>query len=479
MTSRKMASSKKRNKTGKWVIGGSIIAIALITGCLNDENHIGVYEEGEELSAGEATVFDASQNAFGLPVPTLKGKNKNIFFVGNSLFNQSWVTAPSSTTARDGLGPLFNARACDNCHTRDGRGKPQFETGDVSAGFLMRLSIPGESQHGGPLPHPIYGGQLQGSALMGIPHEGEVQIKYETIEGKYADGTPYELRKPTYEFVNLQYGALGPDVLTSPRVGTQMIGLGLLEAIPEDTLKSIVDPNDEDGDGISGRINYVWDSVNEKKSPGRYGWKANVPTIREQVAMAFNHDIGITSSLFPKDESTKSQPEAMNAVDGGTPELQEDNFDHITIYSASLGVPVRRNAKDPNVLKGKALFHEIGCADCHRPKFETGDHPEIPELGNKTIRPFTDLLLHDMGPGLADGRPDHQASGSEWRTAPLWGIGLISTVNNHTFFLHDGRARNLEEAILWHGGEGEKSKEAFKELTENERQFLIEFLNSL
>jgi len=469
----------KSIKLRKALLITSIVSIAVISGCLTQSESKAEYEKGEELSAGAATVFDASQNAFGLPSPTLEGKNKNVFFVGNSLFNQSWVTAPSSTTARDGLGPLFNARACDNCHTRDGRVKPQFETGDVSAGFLMRLSVPGENPHGGPLPEPVYGGQLQGSALMGVPHEGEVEISYELVSGNYADGSGYDLRKPNYKFVNLQYGEMHSEVLTSPRVGTQMIGLGLLEAIPEETLKSLADPDDKNGDGISGRINYVWDMVNDKKSPGRYGWKANVATIREQVAAAFLHDIGITSSMFPKDESTDSQPEAQSAPHGGNPELQEDNFDHISLYSASLGVPVRRNAKDPNVLKGKALFHEIGCADCHQPKFETSDHPEIPELGNMTIRPYTDLLLHDMGPGLADGRPNFEASGSEWRTAPLWGIGLINTVNNHTFFLHDGRARNLEEAILWHGGEGEESKQAFKKLAENERQFLIDFLNSL
>lgn len=466
------------NKTGKFIFTITIIALAIVSGCLSKTKQAR-YEKGEELSAGAATVYSATQNSFGLPVPTLEGKNKNIFFVGNSLFNQSWVTAPSSTTARDGLGPLFNARACDNCHTRDGRGKPQFETGDVSDGFLMRLSIPGTDEHGAPLPEPTYGGQLQGSAIMGIDSEGEVKITYDTIRGNYADGTAYALRKPHYHFVNLNYGKLHPEVLTSPRVGTQMIGLGLLEAIPEDSLLAIADPHDSDGDGISGRINYVWDLVNNKKSPGRYGWKANVATIREQVATAFLHDIGITSELFPKDESTASQKKAQEASQGGKPELQPDSFEHVTLYSSSLAVPARRNADEPNVLKGKAIFREIGCAKCHIPKFNTGEHPEIPELGNLTIRPYTDLLIHDMGPGLSDGRQDFEASGSEWRTPPLWGIGLINTVNNHTFFLHDGRARNLEEAILWHGGEGEAARKAFLKLPKNDRQFLIDFLNSL
>lgn len=436
-------------------------------------------ELGEELSGGQATVFNTTPNAFSQPIPGLERMDELFFFVGNSFFNQNWVTAPSSTTARDGLGPLFNTRSCAGCHFKDGRGRAPTVDDTVSTGLLVRLSIPGKDFHHAPLPEPTYGGQLQDQGVPGVAAEGMVQIAYEEITGKFADGTPYSLRAPTYTFTDLAYGEPQGEMMTSPRVANQMIGLGLLEAVPEETLLALADPTDRDGDGISGRPNYVWDAYNNRMALGRFGWKANQPHLLQQVAGAFAGDIGITTHLFPAVDCALPQQECQAAPNGGEPEIDDDDFLKVVLYSSSLAVPARRNVEDPQVLQGKAVFNGSGCASCHTPKLATGIHPTIPALSHQTIYPYTDLLLHDMGEGLADDRPDFQATGTEWRTPPLWGIGLFETVNGHTNYLHDGRARNLMEAILWHGGEAEAAKAAVLQLSPADREALLAFLNSL
>jgi CxxC motif-containing protein (DUF1111 family) len=218
--------------------------------------------------------------------------------------------------------------------------------------------------------------------------------------------------------------------------------------------------------------------LNSRTALGRFGWKANEPTVAQQTAGAFLGDMGITTPIFPEQNCTDAVPDCRTAADGGTPEIEPDDFMKVVLYASSLAVPARRDWDDPEVLRGKALFNEIGCAACHTPVLETGVHPTIPALSNQTIRPYTDLLLHDMGEGLADGRPDFQATGSEWRTPPLWGLGLIETVNGHTNLLHDGRARNLTEAILWHGGEARQARDRFAGLDQSEREALLRFLNS-
>ncbi len=442
-------------------------------------DYLAYLEEGEELSGGQATVFDATPNAFSQPIPGLEREQELLFFVGNSFFNQNWVTAPASTTARDGLGPFFNARSCASCHFKDGRGRPPAVEGETPTGFLLRLSVPGSDPHGAPLPEPTYGGQLQDQALMGLTPEGSLSITYEEVPFRLPDGEVVNLRRPVYSFSGLAYGDLHPETLVSPRVANQMIGVGLLEAVPAATILALADPDDTDGDGISGRPNVVWDVQNSELVLGRFGWKANEPSVLQQTAGAFLGDIGITTPLFTQENCPDAAPDCRTAVTGGAPEIEPDDFMKVVLYASSLAVPARRDWADPVVLQGKALFHEIGCAACHTPRLETGEYPTIPALANQTIRPYTDLLLHDMGDGLADGRPDFQATGSEWRTPPLWGIGLIETVNGHTTFLHDGRARNLLEAILWHGGEAEAVRDAFTRLSRAEREALLRFLNSL
>ena len=439
--------------------------------------------ERTELLGGQTTIFNTTPNAFGQPVPGLEREQELLFFVGNSFFNQNWVTAPASTTARDGLGPFFNARSCAGCHFKDGRGRPPEFDGEAPTGLLLRLGMSGRDIHGSRLPEPTYGLQFQTDAVEGVKKEGDVIIKHEEVTGEYADGTTYTLRKPVYSFENLAYGELNPEAATSPRIANQMIGLGLLEAVPEERLLELADPADADEDGISGRPNYVWDVQNSRMATGRFGWKAEQPSVLQQVSAAFSGDIGITNSLFPKEGCAVAEVDCSSLTSGanaeGEPEIEADDLLKVALYSSSLAVPAQRDFDSEAVVKGRELFTQLGCESCHTPKHVTGVHPSIPALSKQTIYPYTDLLLHDMGEGLADDLNDFQATGSEWRTPPLWGIGLFETVNGHTRYLHDGRARNLEEAVLWHGGEAEESKERFLQLEQGQREQLLAFLGSL
>ncbi|MEM6722855.1 MAG: di-heme oxidoredictase family protein [Bacteroidota bacterium] len=461
----------KRN----WILFVFFLSSVLFIKCSTEELLLEAVP-GEELSGGSGTVFRSSANAFGFANPNLNSEQELFFFVGNSLFNQNWVTAPASTTARDGIGPLFNARSCSGCHFKDGRGRaPEFE-GERVHGLLLRLST-GNDPNTGPIPDPNYGDQLQDQSILGVPTEADFRISYEEITGTYPDGTPYTLQRPIYQIVNQEEGEVVASNI-SPRVANQIIGMGLLEAIPEDALLALVDENDANGDGISGRANYVWNVEAQSNTIGRFGWKANQPTVRQQVAAAFAGDMGITSSIFPDDNCPPSV-DCAEIPNGGNPEIDADNFSQVVLYTSTLAVPARRDWEDQDILLGKALFKEANCSGCHNPQFTTGDHSTFDALSNELIFPYTDLLLHDMGEGLADNSPEFLANGQEWRTPPLWGIGLFNIVNNHTNYLHDARARNLEEAILWHGGEAEQSKNAFMNMSATERAQVIKFLNSL
>jgi CxxC motif-containing protein (DUF1111 family) len=432
-----------------------------------------------ELLGGATTIYDATPNAFTQPAPGLEREQELLFFVGNSFFNQNWVTAPASTQARDGLGPLFNARSCAGCHFKDGRGRPPREGEEGGTGLLLRLGLLEQAANGGHLPDPVYGDQIQDYAISGVPPEGKIVLETQELPGQFADGTPYSLLRPLYRIEGAGYGPLHPEVLISPRVAPQMIGMGLLEAIPEPVILSAGDPTDEDQDGISGRPNWVWDRARGGVSLGRFGWKANQPTVLQQAAGAFLGDMGITTGLFLEQNCGETYADCSAAPTGGEPEIEDDDLMKVVLYASSLAVPAMRDAEDPVVVAGAALFEEIGCAACHRPETRTGTHPTIPALSDQTIYPYTDLLLHDMGDGLADGRPDFEADGREWRTPPLWGIGLFATVNAHTRYLHDGRARNLTEAILWHGGEAEAARDRFVELPATARDALLRFLGAL
>lgn len=441
-------------------------------------------------SAGDVTVFADGRNAFSFPAANLPDDERTRFAIGNSFFKRNWVQAPASTTARDGLGPHFIARSCGGCHVQDGRGKPPEILDRLSTeqpvDLLFRLSIPGTDPKHGVVPDPVYGDQFNNAAIAGVKPEGKVHIQVTEIVGKYPDGTPYVLKKPSYSFSELGYGPMHPEVMVSPRIAPQVIGLGLLEAIEEKDVLHNAEQQAARIDSINGTPNYVWDAYANKEMLGRFGWKANVASLAHQTGGAFLGDIGITSSLFPVENCTKAQIdclEAPNGSDNGEPELSDKLFNEIVFYQAVLAPPARRNVNDAQVLKGQKLFDQAQCAVCHRPSYNTGKVP-FPALSSTALEgqeiwPYTDLLLHDMGEALADNRPDFKASGRQWKTPPLWGIGLIPDVNNHMHLLHDGRANGVEEAILWHGGEAEESKNRFMNFSAQDRAALIRFVESL
>lgn len=460
-----------------------LLALGLVA-CDDQPPRFEQAEPGEALSGGSATVMKFDQNAFSMPSANLSPVRRLDFSVGNSFFRNPWVIAPASTTARDGLGPLLNTNACQNCHIKDGRGHPADGERGNAVSMLVRLSIPAGPEHAqvvherGIAPEPSYGGQLQDMAIPGITPEGKVRLTYSTHTERFTDGFEVELRKPQLEITDLGYGPMHPDTQFSVRVAPPMIGLGLLEAIPEAALLANADPDDQSGNGVSGRPNRVFDQVSRETVMGRFGWKAGQPNLTQQNADAFFNDMGLSTTLLTGSSCTQTQTDCLAMPDGGEPEVSDHILSLVSFYTRNLGVPARRNVDAPNVLAGKTLFHRAGCQNCHVPSFTTGDADE-PELANQVIRPYTDLLLHDMGEGLADHRPEFEASGSEWRTSPLWGIGLTQAVSGHTQFLHDGRARNLLEAILWHGGEAERAKQAVLGFDRDERSALLDFLKSL
>ena len=456
-------------------------------------------EAGEDKPGGGATSRGSTNtaNAFSLSSGNMDFKRELNFKIGNAIFRKNWVSAPSSTDASDGLGPLFNSRGCQNCHLKDGRGHPPLsaDVPDDSGSMLVRLSVPPrsdeekaklEAHRANSLPDPTYGGQLQDRSIQGFNAEGKLKIDYSEEKVELADGETASLRAAHYSLADLGYGPISLDVMISPRVAPPMIGLGLLEAVPEEQILALVQSEAAKNDGISGKPNQVWSREQEKVMLGRFGWKAGIPTIAQQAAEAFNGDIGISSTMIPagSGDCTEKQPDCLNAPSGNSPNYQnvevgDELFKLVTFYSQNLAVPARRKPDDAEVLKGKQIFYRIGCASCHNPKFVTGDVQGQPHLSHQLIWPYTDMLLHDMGEGLADNRPEGAATGSEWRTPPLWGVGLTETVSGHTLFLHDGRARNVTEAILWHGGEAEAARNKFAELSKADRDALLAFVNSL
>jgi CxxC motif-containing protein (DUF1111 family) len=436
-------------------------------------------DASERLPGGATTnTLLLGTNAFSMPAENATAEHEEAFYSGNSFFNDNWVEAPSSTSARDGLGPLFNARSCGSCHFKDGRGRPPLSADEGFVGLLLRLSVPGGGEHGEPLPEPTYGGQLQPYSIDDLPAEGNPSVIYEPIAGAYADGDPYELLRPSYVIADLSSGPLADDYQLSPRVAPAMIGLGLLEAIPLARLEELADPDDANEDGISGRVNQVWNVRAAAVTEGRFGWKAEQPSVLQQSAGAFNGDIGITSSLFQNGDCREAEP-CNDAANGGEPEIDDTLLERVGLYGRLLAVPLRTRWQGAEIEAGRRLFHQTGCASCHVPDHTTGDYPELTELENQRIWPYTDLLLHDLGDELTDARPSFAAAGNEWRTPPLWGLRLYPSVNGHDRLLHDGRARGVAEAILWHGGEGEASREAFRALDRTERELLIGFVESL
>ncbi len=476
-----------------------VVVLAWSAAAALTAKHAPPVDPAEAFPGGEATSKASvdNTNAFSASSANMPFERELDFKIGNAVFRRFWVQAPSSTKTSDGLGPLYNARSCQGCHLKDGRGMPPKANwpDDDAVSMFLRLSIPPQNDEqkvllaankANTIPEPTYGGQLQNFAIPGLAIEGRMHIEYRDVAVTLAGGETVMLRSPTYSITDLGYGPLHPDTMLSPRVAPPMIGLGLLELVPEADILAGADPDDADGDGISGRPNRVWSLTDNKVALGRFGWKAGAPSLGQQAAEAFAGDIGMATTMVkkPSGDCTAAQTACLNAPNGAPPnvpgvEIGDDLFKLVRFYSANLAVPPRRDAEKPDVLQGRQLFHTSGCAACHRPSFKTGESAEEPHLSHQTIWPYSDLLLHDMGEGLADNRPEALATGREWRTAPLWGIGLTHVVSGHTQLLHDGRARNVTEAILWHGGEAQTARDAFAGLSKEDRDALVAFVNSL
>lgn len=419
-------------------------------------------------SAGEATAHNSTSSAYEEAPPNLTAKGIDDHELGDEAFEEAFVLDPHSEQA--GLGPKFNNASCVSCHIRNGRGMP--EPGQlllrVTDGIALNepqsaaMSEEEKMRNAPPVLH--LGNQIQDFSVLGERPEATVDILWQESAGTYDDGTPYRLRSPQFT-VTMDNGELLPEtVKVSPRIPPHVYGLGLLEAIPQEDIITLADPDDADGDGISGRPNWTWDIEKQEVALGRFGLKANSPNLLQQSADAYFNDMGVTSYLFPAED--------------GSVEVDDETLVAAAAYAKTLAVPARRLVDDPTAQQGERLFADANCASCHISTFKTGSY-EYPALENQTIHPYTDLLLHDMGEGLADDRPDFVATGREWRTSSLWGVGLAQTVLPYSGYLHDGRARTFEEAILWHGGEAEASKQAFKAMSARDRDALVEFLESL
>lgn len=450
----------------------------------------------ERLPGGAATSRKpVTVNAFSQASGNMPLERQLDFRVGDGIFRKLWASSPTSTVSSDGLGPLFNARSCQSCHVKDGRGRPPMAKDEAAVSLFLRLSIPAQTEVDHALladlkrtvtPEPTYGVQLQPFSVQGLLAEGRMEVSYSDLPVRFADGETVTLRKPQYRIVDLNYGPLHPQTMISPRVTPPMIGLGLLEMIPEADILKRADPEDIDNDGIAGKANSVWSRAEGRAMLGRFGWKAGMPTIADQTAEAFGNDIGLSTPLVAKashGDCTAAQAACLAMPVGDDPveqvEVTQKMFDLTVFYAQHLAVPERRSADAPTVKRGQALFAAAGCGSCHVPRHVTGSDPAKPELSGQTIFPYTDLLLHDMGEGLADNRPEGLANGRQWRTPPLWGIGLTKTVSGHDFLLHDGRARGVLEAILWHDGEAAAAKNRVLQMSRSERGDLLAFINSL
>jgi CxxC motif-containing protein (DUF1111 family) len=423
------------------------------------------------LSGGATTVFDATANAFGHPAPNLTAAQVIRHDQGDAIFSASF--SPDPTAPLHGLGPVFENTSCEACHVGDGRGRAPLP-GESFSTLLFRASLPGRGPHGGPNPVPGFGTQIELNAIPGYNPLIIAAVKYSDSSGSFADGTRFQLQVPHYSFSG-GYVALPSNVMISPRVTPVNFGVGLLEAVPEEEIRSLAFHGGSSRDGVRGRANVVWNAIERRYALGRFGWKANAPSLLQQVAGAFNGDMGVTSSFFPAEPCEGAFP----GCGRRRPNITDEQVALVTFYTQTLGVPARRNLDDPQVVRGEAMFASAGCASCHTATLVTGQMPGVAAVSSQIIHPYTDLLVHNLGPALADNRPDFAAAGNEWRTPPLWGIGLVKVVNGHTNFLHDGRARSLLEAVMWHGGEATTARERVRKATASQRAALIAFLESL
>ncbi len=476
----------------RWFAVGLLTVVIVLVGCGDSELTTSSETPrplfGSDLG-GAATHGADGADALNTAAPDLTGEQQQLFDLGRRFFEAEWVLIPEAGDDAVGLGPVFNAVSCASCHVLGGRSHTAVADGELEIGITLRLATEDlDPVTGGPIGDPVYGMQLQDQAVDGVPAEGVGVVNYELVTGEYGDGEPFELQRPVFEVNDLAFGPLADGVSVSARTAPPVIGMGLLEAIPEADILALADPDDDDGDGISGRPNLIVDEMSGNTLLGRFSWKASVSTVQQQVAVAFHTDIGVTTYFHLAENCTDPQTECQALATRGRPELSDGLLGSVTFFNRALGVPAMRDADDPDVIRGAELFDSMGCASCHTPSQRTGQ-TEVGVLTSQEIFPYTDLLLHDMGPDLADGRTEFEAGPSEWRTPPLWGLGVTADVldaddggpdNEGRFnLLHDGRARTIPEAILWHGGEAEPAREAFRTAPADDRAALMRFLESL
>lgn len=433
-----------------------------------------------QMSEGKYSTDAKDKHALSHAYDDLSENEIDSFILGKSFLTVPWVQAPSATSARDGLGPLYNANTCISCHAGNGGGIYNKLKAPVHRSLVFKLSqanvtkpnTKNKTEHAkkfGFNPDPVYGSQLNINAINTVLFEGTAQREEKLIPLTYADGTIVNLQQPVFSIKNLNYGELHKDTVIAARIALPLIGLGEIEKIPEQAILSAEDINDRDNNGISGRANYVYSLLDNKKHLGRFLAKASVSSVKQQVASALHNDMSLTTSLFPKENCTPARKKCLQATKGKDIDVPMHRLDAITFYITHLKIPQQR---DPQKNKqGARLFTQIGCNLCHTTTFTTDE--------NNTIHPFSDFLLHDMGKALSDSRTEFSATAQEWRTAPLWGVGLKKIINKYARYLHDGRAATLEEAILWHAGEASSAANKFIQLDASKRQQIIKFLRSL
>lgn len=498
-------------------------------------------DEKEHLAGGDATLFISNKDAFSTR-PEMIANNfahDANFTSGDHLFRTPDADiGPLLSTGscqgchlNDGRGVVPATPTTPMTSMALKVGSADGAADPIYGGHIQPFAVQGFTTSDFESGFAKHDGSINGDELFG---EAFPFVEYEMVEGTYPDGTAYQLRKPIYKVKDLSFGPFVSDVRFSARVAPQVFGTGLLEAIPETNILALADENDTDNNGISGRAVMVTDKNSGQKMLGRFAYKAQSPTLLHQVAGAYLADMGVTTSVFPNENCTSQQPACWAAAEqekkvGEEVDLGDLELAQVEFYNRTLGVPARRGYNsdtkvwDDSVTAGRKLFFELNCSGCHTPRHVTGvaagsqlgeitlvglePNPEpIEMLSNQTIFPYTDLLLHDMGgscavtredsqgvacssgeqcfyvqrcEGLADTFIQGEASGTEWKTPALWGLGLVQTVNPNSTFLHDGRARSIEEAILWHGGEAEQIKQAFMALSQEQRKQVLDFLQSL
>lgn len=427
--------------------------------------------------AAETDRDTADEQRYRQPLAGLDIALRTQFDEGAKGFDQRWAVAPS-IIGLWGRGPTSNGEACTDCHENGGRGRPTDDPAMDVRSMLVRLSIPGAGPHGAPRPEPAYGDQLQEQGILGrVPAEGTAHVAWIESTQTLGDGEVVHLRRPRLVIGNLAFGSLPADAMTSIRVAPPLVAVGLIDAIAE---RDILTQEHRQGKhGLHGHANRVWDLVHEREAIGRFGRKANQPHLLQQVLSAYHADLGVTSRWFPEENCPRPQTACRAEPPGGRPELPPAFLDPVMTYLRLLAPPAQHDGDEARVRRGESLFQDVGCADCHLPHWRTARDAQPAVLANREIRPYTDLLVHDLGDALADGRPDFGAGAREWRTAPLWGLGASASVNGNRELLHDGRARDVTEAILWHEGEALRAREAFRRLVRDDRDALIAFLRSL